>query len=53
MYKSARRHNPADDNHRPPSQWRTEGVLECSNPPTEIPKTLQNRTKLNTICENC
>ena len=29
------------------------GVLGCSNPPLEIPKALQNRAKLNPICENC
>jgi len=30
--KTARRHDPADDNHRTPSQWRTEGGLGCSKP---------------------
>ena len=35
-------------------QWRTEGGLGCSNPPPpEIPKALQNRAKLNPICEKC
>ena len=35
------------------SQWHTEGGLGCSTPPPEIPKSLQNRAKLNPICENC
>jgi len=25
MYKTARRHDPVFDNHRTPTQWRTEG----------------------------
>ena len=29
------------------------GGLGCSNPPPDIPKALQNRAKLNPICENC
>ena len=29
------------------------GVLGCSTPPPEIPKSLQNCVKLNQICENC
>jgi len=34
-------------------QWRTEGGLECSNPPPEILKALQNCATLKPICENC
>jgi len=30
-------------------QWRTEGRFGGFKPPTEIPKTLQNRAKLNPI----
>ena len=34
--------------------YRGGWVLGCSNPhPPEIPKDLQNRVKLNPICENC
>ena len=29
------------------------GGVGAFNPPTEIPKALQNRAKLNPICENC
>ena len=29
------------------------GGLECSNPPPPQTKALQNRAKLNPICENC
>ena len=35
-----------------PFQWRIEGGSGCSPPPPEIPKALQNRAKLNPICEN-
>jgi len=31
------------------SQWRTEGGLGGFNPPSEIPKALQNRAKNNPI----
>ena len=35
-------------------QWRTEGKFGVFKPPPpEIPKALQNRAKLNPICENC
>ena len=34
-------------------QWRTEGGgFGVFKPPPEIPKALQNRVKLNPICEN-
>jgi len=35
-------------------QWRTEGGVGVFKPPSpEIPKALQNHSKLNPICENC
>jgi len=33
-------------------QWRTEGSFGGFKPPPEIPKTLQNRDKLNPIVKN-
>jgi len=46
--KTARRHDPADDNHRTPSHWRTDGGFGVFNP-SEIPKSVQNIAKLNPI----
>ena len=37
-------------------QWRTKGVFKPPLPPSEIPKALQNRAKLNPIVKtvkNC
>jgi len=56
MYKTARRLNQADDNHLPPSQWRTEGFCSVQTPPPKFrrpSKIVPNSTRFAKIVKNC